>query len=79
MTKPATGWKAKVLERHPRAVVWSKRDQPNSGQSFRCYAEPDGRELGVSMVSTGDAWRVAWINIREGVPADKAPGQRLLL
>lgn len=43
MTKPATGWKAMVLERHPRAVVWSKRDQPNSGQSFRCYADPDGR------------------------------------
>lgn len=75
----ATGWKALVLGRYPRAVVWSKRDQPNSGQSFRCYAHPDGIELGISMVSTADAWRVAWINISEGVPADKAPGQSLLL
>lgn len=75
----ATGWKAKVLDRHPRAMVWSKRDQPNSGQRFLVMAEPDGVTLGVSTLSTSDAWRVAWLNIHDGVPAHKAPGQSLLL
>jgi len=76
MTKPATGWKALVVARHLRAVVHSKTIP---AKRFVCYSEPDGEELGVSMISTADAWRVAWINIREGVPADKAPGQSLLL
>lgn len=76
MTTPATGWKGFVVGRHPRAVVHSKT---HPIKRFVCYTEPDGEELGVSMISTADAWRVAWINIREGVPADKAPGQSLLL
>lgn len=78
MTAP-TGWKAKVLERHPQGVVWAKRDQPGGGQRFVAYDRPDGREIGVSTISTADAWRVAWINIRDGATADKAPGQSLLL
>lgn len=74
-----TGWKGLVQGRHGDAVVWARRDPATGGQVFTCYEKRDGRELGTSTVSKPDAWRVAWVNIREGVPADKAPGQSLLL
>lgn len=75
----AATWKSTVQLRFPRAVAWTKNGKPGEGSRYVCYAEPDGRELGVSTISTADAWRVAALNIRDNVPADKAPGQTLLL
>ena len=75
----AAGWKNLVQRTHPNAIVLNERQGAARTSCYIVRVKVDGAELGRSVDSPADAWRVAYINITSNRPPSEGPGTALLL